>query len=133
MGKSLSTAERARVIEALRAHGVVYALLFGSAARAELAYDSDIDVAVSAPGPLSGAQRYRLIGALAAATGRPIDLLDLRTARGAVFARALRGTELFCDSVRAKGDALYRRLTLIEEDLNDSRRSFAMARAEMFR
>ncbi|MGH8672767.1 MAG: nucleotidyltransferase domain-containing protein, partial [Burkholderiales bacterium] len=93
---------------------------------------SDLDVAVSADRPLSVTQRFGLIEALAAACGRPIDLVDLRSARGTVFAQALQGRELFCDSIRTKGEALYRRASLIEEDLNVARASFALARPRMF-
>jgi predicted nucleotidyltransferase len=132
-GAALSEQTISRIVAVLRAHGERYALVFGSGARGALGFDSDLDVAVSADRTLSSAQRYDLIGALALATGRPIDLVDLRAARGAVFAKALQGRELFCDSVRAKADALYRRVTLIEEDLEVSRRTFATAHARMFR
>lgn len=132
MNSALSRADIERVIRVLRGHGIAYALLFGSSARDALAFDSDIDVAVSAAGRLTGEQRYRLIGELASVTGRPIDLIDLKTARGALFAHALRGRELFCDSVRVKGETLYRRVSLVEEDLEYSRRTFAMAQPRMF-
>jgi len=128
----LTATENARIVSALRAHGVRYALVFGSAARDALSADSDLDLAVSADRPLSSAQRHALIGALAAACGRPIDLVDLRSARGTVFAKALQGRELYCDSTAAKGDALYRRASLIEEDLAAARAAFATARTRMF-
>lgn len=129
---ALSPKESAQIIETLRANGVRYALIFGSAARGALGFDSDLDIAVSGDQVLSSEERYRLIGVLAAACGRPIDLVDLRSARGAVFAKALEGRELFCDSIRAKGDALYRRASVIEEDLEVSRKTFALARGRMF-
>jgi len=130
---ALSSQELARITEVLRANGIRYALIFGSAAEDALGFDSDLDLAVSADQVLSSEQRFRLIEALASACGRPIDLVDLRSARGGIFAKALRGRELFCDSLRAKAAALYRRASLIEEDLDVSRRSFAAAQARMFR
>ena len=129
---ALTPRETARIVEALRANGVGYALIFGSAARDALGADSDLDIAVSAERALSSAQRRSLMEALAVACGRPIDLVDLRSARGTVFAKALQGRELFCDSIRVKGEALYRRASLIEEDLAAARAAFSAARTRMF-
>lgn len=81
------------LIAALRRCGVVYAVLFGSAARGELRAASDI--AVAAERPLASEMRYRIIQAIAAVGGRPVDLVDLKTARGVLLARALQGRELF--------------------------------------
>jgi predicted nucleotidyltransferase len=130
---SLSIEQRARLIEALRSDGIVYALLFGSGAKGHLQFDSDIDIAVAGDCALSSEVRYRLIAKLAAIMNRPIDLIDLKTARGLVFARALQGRELFCDSLRAKGETQYRRVSLVEEDLDFARRSFRMAQPAMHR
>lgn len=41
--------------------------------------DSDLDIAVDAGRPLDAAAKARLIEMLAAATGRAVDLIDLRT------------------------------------------------------
>lgn len=120
------------LVDALRRSGVVYAVLFGSAARGELRADSDIDIAVAAEGPLSSEMRYGIIDAISGISGRPIDLVDLKTARGVLLARALQGRELFCDSVRAKGDALFRRVSVAEEDIAYAKKSFSMARPRMF-
>ncbi|OGA49743.1 MAG: hypothetical protein A3G25_05390 [Betaproteobacteria bacterium RIFCSPLOWO2_12_FULL_63_13] len=118
------------LIAALRRCGVVYAVLFGSAARGELRAASDI--AVAAERPLASEMRYRIIQAIAAVGGRPVDLVDLKTARGVLLARALQGRELFCDSVRAKGEALFRRVSVAEEDIAYARKSFALAQPKMF-
>ncbi len=56
------------------------AILFGSVAKEQDRPDSDIDLAVAAALPLSAEQRLGLIGDLAEATGRQIDLVDLHTA-----------------------------------------------------
>ena len=55
------------------------AIVFGSVARGEARRDSDIDVAVQLPTPLDADQKMQLIADIAAMTGRPVDLVDLRT------------------------------------------------------
>lgn len=62
------------------APGIELAFVFGSAARGQQRPDSDIDVAVQAHAPLTAAFKLGLIGDLAQATGRAVDLIDLRTA-----------------------------------------------------
>ena len=53
------------------------AILFGSLARGEARLGSDIDLAVLAGDPLSSATICDIVGAVAEATGRPVDLVDL--------------------------------------------------------
>jgi len=65
------------------------ALLFGSLASREARTDSDLDLAVAADQPLSAGLKGALIAELAQATGRPVDLVDLRTAAGLVLKEAL--------------------------------------------
>jgi uncharacterized protein len=55
------------------------ALLFGSVAKGTARADSDLDIAVEGLEPLSAQQRIALIEQLASATGRPVDLIDLKT------------------------------------------------------
>jgi len=55
------------------------AIVFGSIARGEARRDSDIDLAVQLPTPLDVEQKMQLIADIAAMTGRPVDLVDLRT------------------------------------------------------
>jgi len=55
------------------------AILFGSVARGEAGADSDLDLAVEAKRSLSVAAQMRLAEDLAVASGRPIDLVDLKT------------------------------------------------------
>ena len=54
--------------------------LFGSLARQQAGFDSDVDVGVEAARSLSVEQRMAMIEALALALGRPVDLVDLREA-----------------------------------------------------
>lgn len=57
---------------------VVQALVFGSAATGKQRADSDLDIAVAAHLPLTASEKMELIASLAAQTGRPIDLIDLK-------------------------------------------------------
>ncbi len=60
--------------------GIHQAVLFGSVAEGRARPDSDLDLAVSAEGPLEAAEKQQLIAELAETVGRPIDLIDLATA-----------------------------------------------------
>lgn len=69
-----------RLRDALAAFPAVeLALVFGSIAEGRQRFDSDVDIAVQGPKAFSVAERADIIAALAAATGRPIDLIDLAT------------------------------------------------------
>jgi predicted nucleotidyltransferase len=66
--------------KALQAHsGLRLALLFGSCALGKERPDSDVDVAVDMGGVMAAEQHVSLISDLALATGRAVDLIDLRT------------------------------------------------------
>jgi predicted nucleotidyltransferase len=66
--------------KALQAHsGLRLALLFGSCALGTQRPDSDVDVAVDMGGVMAAKQHVSLISDLALATGRAVDLIDLRT------------------------------------------------------
>jgi predicted nucleotidyltransferase len=58
---------------------VQLAIVFGSVAKGTARPDSDLDIAIEAQEPLLAPQRVALIEALAIATGRPVDLIDLKT------------------------------------------------------
>lgn len=58
---------------------VEQALVFGSVAHGTARTDSDLDIAVGAQRPLHPSEKMRLIESLALQTGRPIDLIDLKT------------------------------------------------------
>lgn len=59
---------------------VELAILFGSLAKGSQRAHSDLDVAVLAKERLTAAQRIELIDSMAIASGRPVDLIDLRSA-----------------------------------------------------
>ena len=54
------------------------AIVFGSVAKNQASAESDLDIAISAQTPLSVEMKIKLISALAEATGRPIDFVDLK-------------------------------------------------------
>ena len=77
--------------------GLRLALVYGSLAADRLTPESDLDVAVAADRPLSWEDRSTVAGQASLATGREVDLLDLRQAHGLILREALaRGRLLFC-------------------------------------
>ena len=72
------------------------AVVFGSVAQGTARFDSDLDIAVRYTSPLDAEQKLALIRALGAATGRPVDLIDLRPAGPIVAREALtKGKRIF--------------------------------------
>jgi predicted nucleotidyltransferase len=115
----------------LRGAGARYATVFGSLSRREARSDSDLDLAISIGRPMSGRVRRRIIGLAAQALGRPVDLIDLETASGLVLARALRGTELVCDSAATRRRMIVR-LLRSEDDRRTASIAARAARATLF-
>ncbi len=84
------------------------AIAFGSIAAGRETPDSDLDLAVAAARPLFADEKADLVHALAQATGRPIDLVDLATATGTLLSRVLstgrlivrRDTALYAELIR---------------------------------
>jgi predicted nucleotidyltransferase len=68
---------------------LLLAMVFGSTANGSQRPDSDIDVAVYARNPLDGRKRQQLADQIAVATGRTVDLIDLRNVEGALLRRIL--------------------------------------------
>lgn len=97
---------RRTILQALEEFGdIEQVVLFGSLAKGRARPDSDLDVAVEAGQPLTGAQKIAMIEALALACSRPVDLVDLRTAGQPLL------TQIVTSGVRLKGsDAAWARL-----------------------
>lgn len=72
-------------------------VLFGSLAKGKGRPDSDLDIAVESRRPLTSAQKIDMIEALALASSRPVDLVDLRTAGQPLL------TQIVVSGVRLKG------------------------------
>lgn len=69
---------------------VELAILYGSVAQGTETPVSDLDLAVLGAHPLSAEASMDLIGDLASLTGRPVDLVDLRTTHGTLLREILR-------------------------------------------
>lgn len=81
------------------------AILFGSLARRQGRYDSDVDLAVDAGQPLEIETKMALMEELAELFGRPIDLIDLQTVGEPLLGQILKhGKRIFGK------DALYAEL-----------------------
>ncbi|MHB8570886.1 MAG: type VII toxin-antitoxin system MntA family adenylyltransferase antitoxin [Metallibacterium sp.] len=90
---------------------VNFAMLFGSLARGTARPDSDLDLAVGADRPLRSDEIIALIGDLATASGRPVDLIDLADAGEPLLGQILaHGVRVLGDSTR-HGALLSRHLT----------------------
>ena len=66
------------------------AIAFGSLASGRHRPDSDLDLAVQAPAVLDATAKMELIAELATATGRAVDLVDLRRAGEPLLGQVLR-------------------------------------------
>lgn len=75
----------------LRYPAIRLAVLFGSLVKGNYCFDSDLDVAVGMERPLGMAEKMELIGELAEATGRPVDLVDFSTAGEPLLGQILSG------------------------------------------
>lgn len=73
---------------------VQLAIMFGSMAAGSALQDSDIDIAVLGCGPLSVEERMALIGEIADAVGRPVDLIDLYAAGEPLMGEILKGVRI---------------------------------------
>jgi predicted nucleotidyltransferase len=79
--------------------GLRLAIVFGSVAAGRETEASDIDVAVLGHAPLTATERLQLTAAIADATGRPVDLVDLSTVGEPLLGQILtHGRRLFGDS-----------------------------------
>ncbi len=74
--------------------GITLAILFGSLAAGTAGPGSDLDLAVYAGKPITSEEKIQLIEDLALQVGRPVDLVDIKTAglpvMGQIFSRGRR-------------------------------------------
>lgn len=85
------------------------AILFGSLANGQATPQSDLDLAVQADKPLDVDLKMALIGDLAEAFGRPVDLVDLRTAGEPLMGQIFKGRRIL-GSTTAYGKLLAKHL-----------------------
>lgn len=79
----------------LQSHSEIQlAILFGSAATDAQRPDSDIDLAVQGSHPLAADEKMLLIEEVANLCGRPVDLIDLRTAGEPLLGEILKGRRI---------------------------------------
>lgn len=79
LSPALRAAPHAALVDASHAAGEPrLVLLFGSVARGTARPDSDLDLAIDLGRPLTAGDKLALVDALAAASGRPVDLVDLQ-------------------------------------------------------
>ena len=97
-------------------------ILFGSTAEGRLRRDSDLDLAVMGDKPLEAPEKMALIEELAQMTGRPVDLVDLQSARGVIVGQVLRnGRRIYEENDRIYAELLKRHL-FYQEDFAPYRR-----------
>jgi EPS-associated MarR family transcriptional regulator len=65
-------------------------IVFGSVAQGTARPESDLDIAVGAKHSLTQAQKMEIVAALALATGRPVDLIDLTVVTEPLLGQILR-------------------------------------------
>ncbi len=119
MRASHDRSELRPLAEALEAEpDVLLAIAFGSLAQGRAGFESDADVAVMAERPLGPERRVELMRAIAAVTGRPVDLLDLRET-GVPLLRTilLEGRTILCRDPAARVRLMSRMLAEVEDFL----------------
>jgi uncharacterized protein len=86
------------------------AVLFGSVASGRERPESDVYIAVAARRALTTAEKIALVEAMAQRTGRPIDLVDLRTVAEPLLGQILRHGHRLLGTDRAYGELISRHL-----------------------
>jgi predicted nucleotidyltransferase len=86
------------------------AILFGSVASGEANAQSDLDLAVIAEKPLQAAEKIQLIEALAMATGRPVDLVDVYAAPEPLLGQVIKHGRRILGSDEAYAKLIYKHL-----------------------
>lgn len=87
--------EQQNILAALEKHPEINtAYVFGSVAKGKAKPESDLDIAVQGDKPLTAEQHIALVEDLAFATGRAIDLIDLKTAGEPLLGEILQGQRL---------------------------------------
>jgi predicted nucleotidyltransferase len=114
----LPAALHAALVDACHAAGTPrLAFVFGSVARGTAGPDSDLDIAIDLGQPLTASEKLALIDALAVASGRPVDLVDLRRAGVPLTGEILASGVRLIGDVAAHGALTARHLTDVADFL----------------
>lgn len=108
-----------RKIEGVMARhpSVVLVILFGSMAHGRARNDSDLDIAVASSTPLTAQTHLAIMGDLALAVGRPVDLIDLDRTHNPLLQQILtKGRRVLCQN-RTRYAELLLRMVYEEADL----------------
>jgi uncharacterized protein len=106
-----TTAKLADIQTVLNTHSEIQlAYVFGSIAKATSTPTSDLDIAIQTATPLGVHAKIQLIEELAAATGRAVDLIDLRTAGEPLLGEILRDGIRLTGSNSAHAETINRHL-----------------------
>lgn len=118
-----------RVAAALTNHpDIRVAIVFGSVARGDAGRDSDVDVAIQGTKAMDAQKKLQLIGELAAATGRPVDLVDLHTVGEPLLGQILKHGKMIRGSAADKARLMQRHVYAMEDFMPYVERTLAERR-----
>jgi predicted nucleotidyltransferase len=93
------------------------AYVFGSVSNCTAKPNSDLDIAVMPLQPITAESKMALIKDLAEISGRPIDIVDLSTANGAILKQALTTGRRLANNNNTKNAEAFSRMLAYETDL----------------
>jgi predicted nucleotidyltransferase len=96
--------------------GLKLVILFGSALKDQLRFESDVDVALAMDEPLTWENKLELIERLGCALERPIELVDLHQAHGLILQQILTTGELLICRDRPFYGRLIKRMLFEQAD-----------------
>ena len=111
---------------------VLCAMVFGSTANGTHRLDSDLDVAVYCRGELDRQKRQQLTDDISVATGRTVDLIDLRHVDGALLRQILRNGIVVFSKVPGMFGILSERLLDWQEDFEPQLNALLKRRLQRF-
>jgi predicted nucleotidyltransferase len=95
---------------------VLFATVYGSAAKGRMGPRSDVDIAVAGEDPLDFETRIDLMTRLSEALSREVDVLDLQSANCVIFIQALGGSHVVLNRKPSLYAALLRKMWYLEAD-----------------
>lgn len=104
------------------------AIVFGSVARGSADQNSDVDVAIQAAEPMNAEEKLQLIGELAAATGRPVDLIDLSTVGEPLLGQILKHGRMIRGTTADRARLMQRHVYALEDFMPYVERTLAERR-----